>query len=99
MKITHWFLIVTISHLLFFTACRSSDSQKGAWTEQDKQLLKDKFAEAAYKIDTLGEKKQEFIDCYFEKLEQNYKSFAQANSDFEGCVHYCKECYQQISEN
>lgn len=86
--------------LVVLTACNNaaemseegSVSKKGAWSDADKALAQAEIDKVESQLDYLGENKQQFIDCYLEKVEANYSSFASANSDEPGCSKLSTAC-------
>ena len=42
--------------------------------------------------EALGDKTDDFVNCYLEKVEGNYDSFTEADSDLSGCEDLAKEC-------
>ena len=75
----------------------SSGSEKGAWSDNDKQLFRDQM-NTVQELEALGDKKQSFIECYLEKCELNYSSFVDANQDEAGCEALALECTTEVSE-
>lgn len=71
-------------------------SEKGNWNEEDKKKADDAIAEIDGELDAFGDKKQEFIDCYLEKVEANYDNFASADSDLSGCEKLAEECVNEV---
>jgi outer membrane murein-binding lipoprotein Lpp len=91
--------------LVFFTSCEnaenmadSAESKKGAWSTADKELAQAEIKKVESQLDYLGENKQQFIDCYLEKVEANYSSFASANSDEPGCAKLSTACATELIE-
>lgn len=83
---------------LIFAAVLTScgGSKKGAWSESDKEKFNAEIEKASSSLDAFGDQKQEFIDCYLNKVEANFDNFAEANSDVEGCSKYAQECAGEI---
>lgn len=72
------------------------ESKKGAWTDKDHKKMRDEIAKVESDLEALGEYKQEFIDCYTERVENSYESFDIANVDEEGCKNLAMECANGI---
>lgn len=81
--------------LLFIVAISScNQSEKGAWSEADIE----KFHKELDGVD-LGDyddKKEEWMECYLSKAQANYSSFAEADSDMDGCKKMAKECMEEV---
>jgi len=86
--------LFVILGLVLITACESS--KKGAWSQADKDLANAEIAKIEGELDALGENKQAFIDCYLEKVEDNYSSFAEADADMAGCEALSMECATEV---
>lgn len=71
-------------------------SEKGNWNEEDKKKADDAIAEIDSELDAFGDAKQEFIDCYLDKVEANYASFAEADADLSGCEKLATECAEDV---
>jgi len=74
----------------------TNGSVKGKWSAVDKET----FMAEMDKIDlsSLGDNKDAFLDCYLNKLEQNYSSFVDANSDETGCSQIAQDCAAGVQE-
>jgi len=69
-------------------------SEKGAWSDDDKELARAEVS--TVDLSFLGDKKDKYIDCYLNKVEQNYESFDAANGDEAGCTKLAEECAKEI---
>ncbi len=87
-------IVMMVAAVAFLVACNGS--KKGAWSEEDKQKAKDEVKKVEASLDVLGDKKQDYIDCYLEKIEDNYDNFDAANKDQKGCEKYAMDCVQDI---
>jgi hypothetical protein len=87
-------IFYTIAVAAMIVSC--SGSKKGAWSEDDKKKANDEMKKIGTSLDMLGEKKQVFIDCYLEKIEDNYDNFDAANKDEKGCAKHASTCMQEI---
>ena len=90
MKIT---LLVIFTGLLF---AANAQSITGDWSKKDKKLAKKAVKAVEKDLEVLGDNKQPYIDCYLEKIENNYSSFRAADSDVEGCANLAKACATEI---
>lgn len=86
---------LVIIALIGMTAC-GPKSVKGKWTDDDKQRFNDEIKKVEAQLESLGEHKKAFIDCYFEKIEKNYDNFDQANTDKPGCEKLSMDCAKDI---
>lgn len=77
------------------TSC-GGGSTKGNWSEADKAKADAAVAEIDSDLDVFGDKKQDFIDCYLEKVEDNYDNFAAADSDLDGCSKLAEDCAKEV---
>lgn len=71
-------------------------STKGNWNAADKQLANDAVAAIDEQLAAFGDKKQAFIDCYLQKVEANYASFAEADVDLDGCSALAESCAAEV---
>lgn len=71
-------------------------STVGNWNEEDKAKADAAIAAIDADLAVFGEHKQDFIDCYLGKIENNYSSFASADSDLEGCSKIAEECAGEV---
>lgn len=73
---------------------------KGNWSEEDKTKANDAVDKVKADLEViLGDQAQGYIDCYLEKVENEYDSFASADSDKEGCEQLAKECMQDLMDD
>lgn len=71
-------------------------SKKGHWSESDWDKANAAVKEVEDELEVLGENKQPYIDCYLEKMENNYKSFADADADMAGAKKLAEECAKEV---
>lgn len=74
----------------------SCGSKKGSWTEEDKKKASDYIKKAEGSLEFLGTSKQEFIDCYLEKVEKKYDNFDESTSDSRGTDSLTASCFVEI---
>lgn len=89
---TSTFIFLLLISALGLNSCNSS--VKGKWSESDKNQFYKEMA--AVDMSNLGENKDMWIDCYYEKAEANFSSFMEANQDEKGCEKIALECTNQI---
>lgn len=77
---------------------KTEASAKGKWSEDDLKKAMAAIKETEDELESLGEYKQEYIDCYLSKIESNYDSFDDANLDYDGCFEIASECAESILE-
>jgi hypothetical protein len=77
-----------------FYEIEANGSVKGKWSESDKQKFH-KEMEAA-DLASFGENKTKWMECYLHKMEAQYSSFSEANSDAQGCEKIALECKEEI---
>lgn len=87
-------LILFVATAALIVSCNSS--KKGAWSDEDKKKANDEMKKVGSSLDMLGDKKQVFIDCYLEKIEDNYDNFEAANKDQKGCEKQATSCMQEV---
>lgn len=75
---------------------KSDVSVKGAWNDADLKTMNDEVLKVEDDLAAFGDKKQEFIDCYTEKVEESYDNFTEANKDGEGCAKLATDCASQL---
>jgi hypothetical protein len=97
--------------MLVATACGGEDkkesgdkkegetSKKGAWSKADIEKFDAEMEKIGSSLDAMGDQKEAFIDCYFEKIQANYDSFAEANTDGPGASKYAEECAAEVMAN
>lgn len=96
MKKAHSILTAaTLSMVLALSSCNGS--VKGKWSPSDKAEYDSEIS----KIDlsALGTKKDRWIECYYQKVEAAYPSFADANQDEEGCKKLAFSCNDEVISN
>lgn len=81
--------------LLVATAC-GGESKKGKWSDSDKEKFDKEMEKIGSSLDAMGDQKEAFIKCYYEKLEANYADFDEANSDGPGAKKYAQECAMEV---
>lgn len=69
-------------------------SIRGHWCEADKEAFYSlmETSEALKKSD----KKEEWVECYYSKCEDYYRSYYDANQDEQGCVKIAQECNSEV---
>lgn len=73
----------------------SNGSEKGNWSEADKQKTYDEM-ETIEELLELGDKREEWIECFLSKCEAKYSSHYAASQDIEGCDMIVLECNEEI---
>ncbi|HYG52105.1 MAG TPA: hypothetical protein VD905_14435 [Flavobacteriales bacterium] len=81
--------------VLVLASC-GGGSKKGAWSEADKKKADEEIKKADADLAAFGDKKDAFVKCYLDKIEDNFDNFDQANKDLEGCKKYATECAQEV---
>lgn len=74
----------------------NAQSTVGNWSKKDKRKANKVVKAIDKELDVLGDQKQAYIDCYLEKVENNYESFQAADSDYKGCEMLAMECAKGI---
>lgn len=77
-------------------AAAAGSSEKGNWSEGDMKELMKVMAELEGELTWLGEDTKTFLDCYVDKIVDNYDSFLAANVDGEGCEAISEECLAEL---
>ena len=90
-------LIFAASAALLIVSCGNS-SVKGAWNKEDMDKANQEIKSVDADLKVLGDKKQAYIDCYLQKLENNYENFQAADSDEKGCEKLAVECASELFE-
>ena len=75
-----------------FNHVGSKLSENGAWSDQDIDMFYAEIALVAEEIENTGLDKDLFFNCYLEKLQSTYTSFAKANQDEAGCEKLSIQC-------
>jgi hypothetical protein len=88
--------IIVVS-ILLLTACGQT-SKKGAWNKEDKDRANKEIKKVEADLSILGDKKQAYIDCYLEKLENNYDNFSAADTDEKGCEKLAIDCATELMQ-
>lgn len=86
--------IIFITTLSLYLA--SCVSKKGSWTVEDKKKASDFIKKSEGSLEFLGKSKQEFIDCFLEKVEKTYVNFEEANADTKGTDNLTAACLEEI---
>lgn len=86
---------------MILTSCTTTAgvSKKGNWNAEDKAKADAAIAAVDSDLDAFGDKKQDFIDCYLQKIEANYKNFNSADSDLDGCSKLAEKCAKEVLGN
>ena len=79
---------------LFFVSCNGS--KKGSWSEKDKKKALDYIKQTEGSLEFLGTSKQEFIDCYLEKVEKKYDNFDESTADSKGTDSLTASCFVEM---
>lgn len=74
----------------------SCGSKKGSWTDEDKKKASDYIKNSEGSLEFLGTSKQEFIDCYLDKVEKKYDNFDESTSDSRGTDSLTASCFVEI---
>ena len=74
----------------------SCGSKKGSWTDEDKKKASEYVKKSEGSLEFLGTSKQEFIDCYLEKVEKKYENFDESTSDSRGTDSLTASCFVEI---
>lgn len=91
------FIAIAALSLLVLTAC--GGSKKGEWNDEDKNKAQTEVDKVRGDIEgMLGDKTQAYLDCYLEKIEDNYDNFDAANADEPGCTELAQQCMTEISQ-
>ncbi len=69
-------------------------SEIGKWSERDKKLYFDEMNKTDFS--TLGDVKDDYINCYLNKLENNFQSIRLANLDTLKCETLALECASEL---
>jgi hypothetical protein len=93
-KFTNKLFIATISLGILLSSC-NTQSKKGQWSKADK-LRFYKEMENAKELDNLGSDKAKWIDCYFEKAQNEFSSFDDADKDLDGCEKLAEVCASEV---
>ena len=93
MKIT--FYILVLSTLL--ASCNSST--KGNWSEADKKQAREAINLSSNDYEYLGEDKNEFTECFLEKVENEFSSYKMANMDTKGRKALWDSCMDELIED
>ena len=87
------YIFYSIAVTAMLVSC--SGSKKGAWSDEDKKKADDEMQKVGSSLDILGDKKEVFIDCYLEKIEDNYDKCDAANTDEKGCAKLASDCMKE----
>ena len=79
---------------LLLLSCNGS--KKGAWSLEDKKKASNGIKESEGSLEFLGSNKQQFIDCYLEKVESTYENFDEAHVDSKGCDDLTASCLEAV---
>ncbi len=87
-------VFLAVAAIAFLASCNSS--KKGAWSQEDKDKANAEIKKVESSLDALGDKKQQYIDCYLGKIEDNYNNFDEANKDQKGCEKLAMDCANEV---
>lgn len=88
-------LLFALPMVLFTTAYAGGD--KGKWSKKDRKKFAKAMEEQNEVLDAMGDMKDPFVDCYFEKLQANYEGFAEADNDHLGAKRFASQCIQELN--
>lgn len=72
-------------------------SEKGNWTDAEKERAMAEIASARADLEAfLGENTDTYVNCYLEKVMNEYANFDAANIDEPGCTKLATECMEEI---
>lgn len=86
----------TPSETIIETSSTTEVSSVGNWSTADKEKADAAIAAIDAELAAFGDKKQDFIDCYLEKVENTYSNFTDADSDLEGCSSLAESCATEV---
>jgi hypothetical protein len=86
-------IILLTAVVLILISC---GSKKGSWTEEDKKKASDYIKKSEGSLEFLGTSKEEFIDCYLEKVEKKYDNFDESTADSKGTDSLTASCFVEI---
>jgi len=87
-------VFIAVAAIALLASCDSS--KKGAWSKEEKDKASAEMKKIESSLDALGDKKQQYIDCYLGKIEDNYNNFDEANKDQKGCEKLAMECANDV---
>lgn len=88
--------IIFLASFVAILASCAAGSSKGKWNAEDKEKAQAAVKSVDSQLSALGDKKETFVNCYLEKVENNYDNFAEADKDIEGCKTLATECMTEI---
>lgn len=74
----------------------SGASTKGNWNADDVAKAEEAMAQIDEQLAAFGDKKDDFKDCYLEKVMNTYNSFAEADTDIDGCSKLAEACASEV---
>jgi protein involved in sex pheromone biosynthesis len=86
-------IILLTAVVLILISC---GSKKGSWTEEDKKKASDYIKKSEGSLEFLGTSKQQFIDCYLEKVEKKYDNFDASTADSKGTDSLTASCFVEM---
>ncbi len=66
----------------------------GKWSDRDKKMYFDEMNNTD--LNQLGELKNDYVNCYLKKLENNFSSIRKANMDSTRCEELAIECASEL---
>lgn len=85
--------------IIFLAGCinnyKYQESKIGSWSNDDKNEFELVMSNTT-ELDRYKDKKNEFIKCYFEKCENKFSSFAEANQNPEECGKLVFSCIVEL---
>lgn len=71
-------------------------SSKGNWNDSDVAKAQEAMASIDDQLAAFGDKKEDFKNCYLDKVMTNYDSFADADADIDGCSALAETCATDV---
>lgn len=66
-----------------------------SWSDYEKRKFRSDMRKIP-ELSNFGENEDIFIECYLDKLQANYSSYAEADQDEDGCTKLSIECASEI---
>ena len=85
--------IIIILFSVLFISCNESSIDN--WSDTDKNRFRSDM-ETVEELNSFGEYKSDWIECYLNKCESNYSSYFSANTDEAGCTELAGKCTEGL---
>lgn len=87
---------ILLSSFILIVSCNTNTPNK--WPDSEKNLMRSELDKTIGST-LIDSKKQKWIDCFIEKCEEKYASYAEASNDETGLEFLANQCNSEVFSN